>query len=85
MDARKFKKMNRRELLKLTPIVALGAFAIPKLREPLLKEGLAVQRLGVGKFFRPGTSGDDFPESELTPFEKFPINGYDVDDPGRDF
>ena len=40
MDERKFKKMNRRELLKLTPLVALGAFAIPTLREPLLKQGL---------------------------------------------
>ena len=37
MNSRKFKSMNRRELLKLTPLVALGAFAIPKLQAPLLK------------------------------------------------
>jgi hypothetical protein len=29
---RKFKSMNRRELLKLTPVLALGAFAIPTLQ-----------------------------------------------------
>src|ERR1019366_4099498 len=34
------KRMNRRELLKLVPVVALGAFAVPKLREPLLNDGL---------------------------------------------
>jgi len=28
--------MNRRELLKLVPVVAVGAFAIPKFRQPLL-------------------------------------------------
>ena len=29
VNERKFKSMSRRELLKLTPVVALGAFAIP--------------------------------------------------------
>ena len=82
MNARKFRKMNRRELLKLTPIVALGAFAFPKLREPLLKEGLAFSDWASGKFFRPGHLAPTFAESDVTPFEKFPINGYDVDDPG---
>jgi hypothetical protein len=36
IDKRKFKSITRRELLKLTPIVALGAFAIPKLPETWL-------------------------------------------------
>ena len=75
MDARKFKKMSRRELLKLTPIVAFGAFAFPKLREPLLKEGLAFSDWASGKFFRPGHLAPTFTESNVTPFEKFPING----------
>ena len=84
MNARKFRKMNRRELLKLTPIVALGAFAFPKLREPLLKEGLAFSDWASGKL-RSGHLAPTFAESDVTPFEKFPINGYDVDDPGVDF
>src|SRR5580692_11594164 len=82
MDDRKFKKINRRELLKLTPAIALGAFAIPSLREPLLKKGLAFSDWASGKLFRAGHLATTFSDSEVTPFEKFPINGYDVDDPG---
>jgi hypothetical protein len=40
IDSRKFKSVTRRELLKLAPVLAVGAFAIPKLQEPLLKAGL---------------------------------------------
>jgi DMSO/TMAO reductase YedYZ molybdopterin-dependent catalytic subunit len=82
MDEGKFKRIKRRELLKLTPVVALGAFAIPKLRSPLLKAGLGFSDWASGKLFRPGHLAAEFSDSELTPFEKFPINGYDVDDPG---
>ena len=32
--------------------------------------------------FRTGHLAPTFSDSELTPFEKFPINDYDVDDPG---
>jgi DMSO/TMAO reductase YedYZ molybdopterin-dependent catalytic subunit len=84
MDEKQFKRLNRRELLKLTPLVALGAFAIPQLREPLLKKGLAFSDWASGKFFRPGHPATVFSDSELTPFQRFPINGYDVDDPGVD-
>lgn len=82
MDERKFKKMNRRELLTLTPVVALAAFAIPNLRKPLLKKGLSFSDWASGKLFRHGHLAPTFADSELTPFEKFPINDYDVDDPG---
>ena len=34
------------------------------------------------QLFRPGHLAPTFRDAELTPFEKFPINGYDVDDPG---
>ena len=40
MDEKKFRQIGRRELLKLTPVLALGAFAIPSLQEGLLKKGL---------------------------------------------
>jgi len=40
-DNRKFKAASRRELLKLLPLAALGAFAVPKFQEPLLKKELA--------------------------------------------
>jgi len=42
IDSRKFKRVSRRELFKLTPVIALGAFAIPKFQAPLLKAGVDV-------------------------------------------
>ncbi len=84
MDKNKFKSVTRRELLKLTPVIALGAFAVPKLREPLLKAGLGFSDWASGLMFRSGHLATTFENAELTPFEKFPINGYDVEDPEVD-
>jgi len=85
IDRRKFRKMNRRELLKLAPVVALGAFAIPSLQKPLLKAGLGFSDWASAQLFRSGHLAPTFDDSDLTPFAKFPINDYDVDDPGVDF
>jgi DMSO/TMAO reductase YedYZ molybdopterin-dependent catalytic subunit len=84
-DSCKFKTISRRELLKLTPVLALGAFAIPQLQKPLLKGGLAFSDWASARLFRSGHLAPTFAATDLTPFEKFPINGYDVDDPGVDF
>jgi DMSO/TMAO reductase YedYZ molybdopterin-dependent catalytic subunit len=85
IDKSKFKSTSRRELLKLTPVIALGAFAIPGLQEPLLKTGLRFSDWASRLLFRSGYMATTFSDSELTPFSKFPINDYDVDDPGVDF
>src|SRR5215831_5382899 len=85
VDQRKFKSMNRRELLKLTPVVALGTFAIPAVQKPLLRAGLGFGDWASKVLFRSGHLATTFSDSELTPIEKFPINDYDVDDPGVDF
>jgi DMSO/TMAO reductase YedYZ molybdopterin-dependent catalytic subunit len=85
IDRRKFSSISRRELLKLTPVVALGAFAVPMLQEPLLRAGLGFSDWASKELFRPHHLAPTFPDSELTPFNRFPINGYDVDDPGVDF
>jgi len=84
-DDVKFKRMSRRELLKLTPVLALGAFAIPRLRDPLLTKGLGFSDWVSAKLFREGHLAPIFADSQLTPFDKFPINDYDEDDPGVDF
>jgi len=84
IDSRKFKRVNRRELLKLTPVVALGAFAIPALQTPLLKAGLGFSDWASATLFRRGHLAPTFDDSQVAPFEKFPINDYDVDDPGVD-
>jgi DMSO/TMAO reductase YedYZ molybdopterin-dependent catalytic subunit len=77
-----FRRMNRRELLKLTPLIALGAFAIPSFQQSLLKKGLGFSDWASAQLFRSGHLAPTFADSDLTPFEKFPINGYDIDDPG---
>jgi DMSO/TMAO reductase YedYZ molybdopterin-dependent catalytic subunit len=82
VDFKKFRKMSRRELLKVTPVLALGAFAIPSAQKWLLKNGLGFSDWSSGLIFRTGHLASTFSDSELTPFEKFPINDYDVDDPG---
>ena len=85
MDRRKFRSMTRRELLKLTPVIALGAFAIPKLQMPLLKAGLGLSDWASARLFRSEHLALTFADSDLTPFDRFPINDYDVDDPQIDF
>jgi DMSO/TMAO reductase YedYZ molybdopterin-dependent catalytic subunit len=82
IEERKFVSVNRRELLKLAPIIALGAFALPSLQEVLLKKGLAFSDWASARLFRQDHLAPTFTDSELTPFERFPINDYDVDDPG---
>ncbi len=83
-DSRKFASVTRREWLKLTPVLALGAFAIPKLQEPLLKAGLGFSDWASARLFRHRHMAPTFAEADLTPFDKFPINGYDVEDPDVD-
>jgi DMSO/TMAO reductase YedYZ molybdopterin-dependent catalytic subunit len=84
MDKNQFRSISRRELLKLTPIVALGAFAIPKLQTPLLKAGLGFSDWASARLFRTDHLAPTFAASDLTPFNRFPLNSYDVDDPGID-
>jgi DMSO/TMAO reductase YedYZ molybdopterin-dependent catalytic subunit len=71
--------------LKMTPVLALGAFAFPALQKPLLKAGLGFSDWVSAKMFRTNHLAATFADAELTPFDKFPINGYDVADPGVDF
>ncbi|MGP0021515.1 MAG: molybdopterin-dependent oxidoreductase [Candidatus Sulfotelmatobacter sp.] len=82
MNERKFAQVSRRELLKLAPVLALGAFAIPRFQESLLKKGLGFSDWASARLFRRSRLVPTFGDAELTPFEKFPINGYDVEDPG---
>jgi DMSO/TMAO reductase YedYZ molybdopterin-dependent catalytic subunit len=76
--------LNRRELLKLSPLLALAAFAIPRLRNPLLTAGVGFTDWASAKWFRRGQLAPTFADSELTPLDKFYVNTYDVDDPEVD-
>lgn len=76
--------MNRRELLKLVPLVALGAFALPRLQEPLLTEGLHFSDWASARLFSRHRLAQTYGNNDVAPFEKFPYNYYDVVDPGVD-
>lgn len=84
IDNRRFNRIKRRELLKLAPVLAIGAFAIPKFQEPLLRTGLGFSDWVSARLFRSRHLATTFPDSEVVPFEKFPLNGYDMEDPGID-
>jgi DMSO/TMAO reductase YedYZ molybdopterin-dependent catalytic subunit len=77
-----FSRFSRRELLKVSPLLVLGAFALPTLQGALLRRGLGFSDWASKQLFRRAHFAPAFRDSELTPFEKFPINDYDVDDPG---
>ena len=79
---RRFAQTTRRELFKVAPVVLLGTFAIPRVQESLLKSGLSFSDWVSARLFRRGHLAPTFADSQLTPFDKFPINDYDVDDPG---
>ncbi len=81
---RERKRINRRELLKLVPLVAIGAFAIPQLQQPLLMQGLHFSDWASGKLFGRHRLAQTFGNNDVVPFEKFPYNYYDVVDPEVD-
>lgn len=83
-DKKTLRSANRRELLKLLPLVALGAFAVPKFQEPLLRKGLAFSDWVSDKLFRSHHLAPTFDDFELTPLDKFYVNTFDVDDPEID-
>jgi hypothetical protein len=72
------KRMNRRELLKLAPVVALGAFAIPKFQQALFNEGLAFSDWTSGKLFDLRRLAQTYSNSDVAPLDRFPYNYYDV-------
>ncbi len=82
MTERRFGQVSRRELLKVAPVLVLGVFAIPRFQQGLLKKGLGFSDWMSARLFRREHLATTFADSELTPRAKFPINGYDVEDPG---
>jgi DMSO/TMAO reductase YedYZ molybdopterin-dependent catalytic subunit len=84
VTSRERGRINRRELLKLVPIIAIGAFAIPKLQEPLLMDGLALSDWASANLFSRHRLEPTYSNSEVAPFDRFPYNYYDVVDPEVD-
>ena len=71
---RQLKRLSRRELLKLSPALLTGAFAIPSLRRRLLARRIAFSDWASGELLLHRHPATMFPDSELTPLERFPLN-----------
>ena len=84
LTQREWRRLNRRELLKLTPVLVVGGFAIPGFRRPLLRGGVELSDWASGLLFSKARLARTFAPSVVVPFEKFPYNGYDVLDPNVD-
>src|SRR5579863_5758321 len=84
MNPNQLKRVSRRELLKLTPIVAAGAFFVPSCRDYLLDRGVALSDWASGKAFRREHLVPTYADSDLTPLSRFEYNSYDVDEPDLD-
>lgn len=84
LTSRERGRLNRRELLKLAPVVAIGAFAIPSLRNPLLMSGLHLSDWASAKLFGPHRLEPTYSDRDVAPFSRFPYNYYEVLDPEVD-
>ena len=81
---RTVRSATRRELLKLLPLAAAGAFLVPPWRKRLLDRGLAFTDKVGAATFRSGALAPTFDDSELLPFERFPYNFHLVKEPPLD-
>ena len=78
------RRSTRRELLKLSPALLLGAFAIPSWSDRLLDAGVRLSDRASGALFRRGHLAETFADADVVPFDLFPYNFYDVADPEVD-
>lgn len=83
--ARPPRHVTRRELLKLSPLVALGAFAVPSWRDALLERGIAFSDQASDLLFQRRHLAATYPEASAAPLERFPYNYFDVLEPDIDF
>jgi DMSO/TMAO reductase YedYZ molybdopterin-dependent catalytic subunit len=84
LSSRDRSRISRRELLKLAPVIALGAFAIPKWQEPLVLKGQEFSDWASSKLFGRQRLAQTFADNDVAPLNRFPYNYYDVLDPEVD-
>ena len=83
-DERDFKRMSRRELLKLSPILLAGVAFIPPVRDRLLADALRLTDWADSRIFRKNHLAPTYADSQVAPPSKFFLNSFDVDDPEVD-
>src|SRR5262245_54591460 len=78
---RAWRRFSRRELLTLAPLGALGALAVPGVRDDVIRGGLALSDRASEWMFRPAHLAPTYSDAEVTPFDRFPINRYSEYEP----
>jgi len=76
---------TRRELLKLAPLLAVGAAAYPPWRDRILGGGVRFSDWASARTFRSTHLAPTYGAADVVPFERFPYNYYDVLEPNIDF
>jgi DMSO/TMAO reductase YedYZ molybdopterin-dependent catalytic subunit len=76
---------TRRELLKLSPLLAFGALLNPRWRETILDRGVRLSDWASATTFRDRHLAPTYSAADVVPFERFPYNYYDVLEPDIDF
>ena len=84
-DERDFKRMSRRELLKLSPVLLAGVAFIPTVRDRLMADALRLTDWADSRIFRKNHLAPTYADSQVAPPSKFFLNSFDVDDPEVDF
>src|ERR1041384_1000152 len=82
---RSYRQVTRRELLKLSPLAALGAFAIPAWQPALFNWGLDRSDRAAARIYSRAHLAPVFAPADVVPPDRFPLNSYDTDDPGVNF
>lgn len=80
---RAFRRMSRRELLALAPLASFAALAVPDVRGSVIRAGLALSDRAGEWMFRPTALAPTYPDADVTPFERFPVNRYVEFEPSR--
>ncbi len=83
-DEKQYRSLKRREFLKLLPLAAAGVIFIPRARDQLFKGGLAFTDRAAALMHRDRHNATLYPDSALTPLDRFEFNTYGDDDPGVD-
>ena len=74
VSERQWRRVSRRELLAFAPLAALAAFAAPTVRDTVIRRGLALTDRVSEWQFRPTLLAPTYADSDVTPFDGFPIN-----------
>jgi DMSO/TMAO reductase YedYZ molybdopterin-dependent catalytic subunit len=83
-DEKGFRRIKRRELLKMLPLLAAGAIVIPGINEKLIQKGLRFSDRVSENLFGSSGLAKNYPDSFLTDYDRFPINSYSDYDPTND-